>query len=118
MFLHLSVSHSVYRGCVSQHALGQTPPSRPWDTPQEDTPCPVHAGIQTPYPVHAGIHTLPPSQCMLGYMPPTPTGHCCGQYTSYWNAFLLLSLFLYFCNFLPYSIFECSHSSIGQLGGE
>ena len=31
MFLHLSVSHSVHRGCVSQHAFGADtpPPGRP-----------------------------------------------------------------------------------------
>ena len=76
MFLHLSVSHSIHRGvyipaCIKQIPLGRHPlPSACWDTP--------------------------PAQCMLGYTPfPSacwgthpPSGHCCGRYTSYCNAFL------------------------------
>ena len=37
-----SVCHSVHGGCVSQHALGQTPPGQtsPWaDTPLHQTVC-------------------------------------------------------------------------------
>ena len=60
MFLHLSVI--LFTGvCVSQHALGQTPP---W------------ADISQ----HALGQTLPPLQA---------DGYCCGWYTSYWNSFLL-----------------------------
>ena len=64
MFLHLSVSHSVHRGCVSQHAFGaDTPP--PADLPLGRNPTPLSR------------HT-----------PLLPDGHCCGRYASYWNAFL------------------------------
>ena len=57
MYLHLSVSHSVHRGCVSQHTLRQTPR---WDIPAcigADTPLCIPACI--------GADTLPP--------PPTAT---------------------------------------------
>ena len=80
MFLHLSVSHSVHGGCISQHALGQTPPpqcmlihTHPWQ---------VHAGIHTPCPVHARKH-------------PPPGGDCCGRYASYWNVFLSFDIFCF-----------------------
>ena len=96
MFLHLSVSHSVHMGCVSQHALGQTLPGRyppgrhllgrhpPGQTP----PCPVHAGIHTP-PLPSAFwdtHSLP-SACWDTH-PFPPGSHCCGRYASYWNAYL------------------------------
>ena len=71
MFLHLSVSHSVWGGlclsaCWDTHTPGQT---SPW--------------TDTPYPVHAGIHTPLPSACWDRH------GYCCRWYASYWNAFLL-----------------------------
>ena len=47
MFLHLSVSHSVHRGCLPQCMLGYTP--QPLGA---DTPPPPGAG--TPFTVHAG----------------------------------------------------------------
>ena len=93
MFSQACVKNSVHGvggcGCVSQHALGHTPP------------------------VHAGTHTHPhPAQCMLactlpgqtpppgrhthislGQIPPPPDGHCSKWYASYWNAFLFLIQF-------------------------
>ena len=137
------VCHSVHRGgCVSQHALGQTPP---WadisqhalgQTPLVRHPT-MHWGRQPPWadisqyalgqsPPQADIshhalgQTLPPGQMAtaadtplgqtypsmhwgshppqadishhaLGQtLPPRADGYCCGRYTSYWNAFLLL----------------------------
>ena len=65
MFLHLSVSHSVYGGCVSQHALRQTS---------------QHALRQMPPQADISQHTLgqtPPqadiSQHALGQTPPGQT---------------------------------------------
>ena len=65
--LHLSVSHSVHRGCLADiplgrhpmggHPMGRYPPAR--------------------HPTRAD--TLP-----------LPDGHCSGRYASYWNAFLFL----------------------------
>ena len=55
----------------------------PWEQthplPGADTP---HPGADTPHP---GADTPPAPP------PPLRYGHCCGQYTSYWNAFLLLN---------------------------
>ena len=86
------VCHSVHRGgvCTPQadtpshsDTPGQTPPAQcmlRYTPPAQcmlgySPSCPVHAGIHTPCPVHAGIWSTS------------------GQYTSYWNAFLLI-LFL------------------------
>ena len=57
MFLHLSASHSVHGGCLSQCMLEYTPPRR-----------------LTP----AGRHPLgrPPLQCILGYTPRLPNACC------------------------------------------
>ena len=41
-----------------------------------------HPLAETPSPGQT-----PPDQCLLGYTP--SSGHCSGQYASYWNAFLL-----------------------------
>ena len=104
MFLHLSVSHSVYGGVSTSVHAGIQPP-------EQTPPCPVHAGIHTPlpsacwdtHPLSSACWDTPPAQCMLGYTPPAQCmlgytvpsacwdrhGYCCGQYTSYWNAFLL-----------------------------
>ena len=48
MFLHLFVSHSVHKGGVSQHALGQTsPPPLPTATAADGThPTGVHSVYQ------------------------------------------------------------------------
>ena len=81
MFFHLSVSPSVHRGVCIPACIGAHTP----------------LGRHPPRAVHAGIH--PPAQCMLGYtslLPsacwdtPAPSGHCCGWYASYWNAFLFI----------------------------
>ena len=76
MFLHLSVSHSVQRGCLPKCMLGYT---HPW----ADTPPPG----QTLSPwVEPPANTPPPGQTP----PAKANGYCCGWYASYWNAFLLL----------------------------
>ena len=55
----------------------------------------VHAGIHTPLGKHPppGRHPLgrhPPDRHTPGQTPlPRADGHCSGQYSSYWNAFLL-----------------------------
>ena len=62
---------------------GQTPPSPRADTPslsrhptpQADTPCPMHAGIQPPHPVHARIHP-PPTATDADGMHPTGMHSC------------------------------------------
>ena len=60
MFLHLSISHSVHRGCLPHTLLFR-------HTPWADTPTGlIPPGRHPPCPVHAGIHS-PPVQCMLGY---------------------------------------------------
>ena len=85
MFLHLSVCHSVHRGGLQAHIQdggGSPGPHLGW-------------GVSRPTPgmgVGHQAHTwggLP--HCMLGYTP--PYGYCCGQYASYWNAFLLGLIF-------------------------
>ena len=74
MFLHLSVSHSVHRGGVSQHALGQIPP---WADISQ------HALGQTPprqtyppgqtYPsIHWGRHIRGAASYILSYTSPAP----------------------------------------------
>ena len=96
MFLHLSISHSVHRGCVwwtspwADAPLAGTPPPQAdtttrqtpplADTPQARTP------KQAPLP---GRH--PTGETLPGQTSPSPWalhGHCSGRYASYWNAFL------------------------------
>ena len=90
---------------LGRHHHGQTPPRQtppmgrhpPGQTPPGQThPCPVHAGIHTPLP-SACWDTHPPAQCMLGYTPPCPVHDgirsTSRRYASYWNTFLLLSVF-------------------------
>ena len=82
MFLHLSISHSVHRGCLPP-PYRQTPP---WaDTPWADTPLPSACLDTLLCPVHAGIHT------------PTSAVHeirsRSRRYASYWNAYLLSEIF-------------------------
>ena len=97
MFLHLSVI--LFRGGVSQHVMGQTPPSprkTPGRHPQEDRPAPGRhpedptPGRQTPQ----GRHQEDPPQedRPRGSRHPPADGYCCGRYASYWNAFLLHTL--------------------------
>ena len=60
-------------GCTlpqSRHPPGSRPPRA--DTSQEQTP----PGADTP----------------LEQIPPPRNGHCCGRYTSYWNAFLFIMM--------------------------
>ena len=80
MFLHLSVSHSVHRVGVSQHALGQTPLGR-------------HPHGQTYPSMHWPRHPTPQSdisQHALGQTFPLGDSYFCRQYASYSNAFLFL----------------------------
>ena len=61
---------------LGRHLPGQTPP---WaDTPQADTPLGRHPRSQTPPWADT----------------PHRDDHCSGWYTSYWNAFLLINIFL------------------------
>ena len=62
MFLHLSVSHSVYRWALPQCMLGCTPPHPPG--PETGTPPDQR---QTPSRTR-GRNPPPPEQCMLGDM--------------------------------------------------
>ena len=78
IFSQASVSHSVHRG---EGRSGRYPRAHPLGT---------HTQAQTPPPL--GRHPLgrhPPVRTT----PPPPGGHCSGQYASYWNAFLLQSIF-------------------------
>ena len=92
IFSQVSVILSM--GGVSQHALGQTPPwvdtPTPGQTPppHRQTPLAETPWADTPCPMCAGIHTPLPSACW-DTCRPTPGGRCCGQYVSYWNAYLL-----------------------------
>ena len=72
MFLHLSVSHSVYRG-------------RGVSRPRPRGVCP--GGVSRPRP---GCVCVCVSQHALRQTPPLPPadGYCCRRYASYWNAFL------------------------------
>ena len=75
---------------LSRHSPGQTSPGRhsqedtsPWQTPLlwADTPL----WVNTP-----SRQTPPMADTPEADTPQTLTdGHCCGRYTSYWNAFLL-----------------------------
>ena len=65
MFLHLFVSYSVHSGCVSQHALGQTPPleqTSPCRHPRLDR----HPPRQTP----PSGQTSPPGRHLPGQTSP------------------------------------------------
>ena len=77
-FLHLSVSHSVYRGCAC-HArpLPCTPPCHACPPAMHALPCHTH----TPA-MYAPCHARPPSYYEMRSMS--------GRYTSYWNAFLFI----------------------------
>ena len=93
MFLHLCVSHSVHRGvCVSQHALGQTPPGQTLlgRQPPSDTPLGRHPPTPTVYPSMYWGDTPCVSQHALGQTAPFDN-HCSGRYASSWNAFLFCS---------------------------
>ena len=90
MFLHLCVSHSVYRGCLPPplgRPPGQTPPTGqtapgrpPWAAPLPSACWDTHPpGHTPPCPVHAGIH--PPAQCMLGYGQKAGGTHPTGMHT-------------------------------------
>ena len=71
MFLHLSVSHSVYGGMgVWQTPPGQIPPKA--DTPRADTP----------------PGQTPPGRHLPRQTPPVDS-YCSGWYASFWNALSL-----------------------------
>ena len=98
MFLHLFVSYSVHSGCVSQHALGQTPPleqTSPCRHPRLDRhpPRQTPPSGQTSPPADTSLGRHPPCSVYAGIQPPPPVGHCCGRYASYWNAFLFTVVF-------------------------
>ena len=71
IFSQASVSHSVSRGCVSRHAVGQTPLHRQTPLWADNPSAQCMVGYTSLCPVHAGIHP-----------------HCCGRYASHCNAFL------------------------------
>ena len=86
IFTGVCQSFCSHGGRVSQHVLGQTPPS--WvDTPQTDTPFPPGRHPPDRHPLPAGRH--PQADNPLKQTP--PSGHCCGRYASYWNAYLLFN---------------------------
>ena len=95
IFSQVSVSHSVHRGGVWQtppgrHSTRQTPPwtDIPGQTPhQADNPLLPSACWNTPHLTSACWDT-----------PLSPSDHCTGRYTSYWNAFLLI-VDLYFTDY-------------------
>ena len=114
MFLHLSVSHSLHRGCLPQCMLGHThTPSLARHPPGQTTP-------QTDNPLHSACWDTPTVQCMLGYTPLHSAcwdrhGYYCGRYASYWNAFLFWFNFMnnmpniqYVCYVLGYLSFVSS----------
>ena len=88
--LHLSVSHSVHRGCLLQCMLGYMPlgrqpppPGQTHPTPGRHPPRQTSPWTDTPLGRHPlGRHPL------LDRPLPWADGHCSRRYTSYWNAFL------------------------------
>ena len=116
MFLHLSVSHSVHRGGVSQHAMGQMPPTprkklgrlppslqeETRKTPPSSRKKPGRLPPSSP-PPRKKPGRLPPSsppprkksgRPSWKTDPPPPSSACweiratSGRYASYWNAYL------------------------------
>ena len=87
MFLHLSVSHSVNRwgGCLAPGPGGRL---GVWP-------------VSSPRPGGAGPGGCLSQHALRETPPPPADGYCCGRYASYWNAFLLLGLFVIVkCTFL------------------
>ena len=116
MFLHLSVSHSVHGGSVSQHALGQTP--HPWQTypsmqwgrhplgqtypscTRADTPS-RHPPWQTYPSMHRGRHP-PEGRHSPGQMATAADGtHPTGMHSCYC---IILLFILFFCAFFSDSL--------------
>ena len=107
MFLQVSVCPQGGRGCPPQCMVGytlpgaDTPQSRhpleqkaPQEqtTPQEQTPPQKQTAPQSRHP-HPPRADTPGNRCTPhpgSRHPPPRDGHCCGRYTSYWNALLFL----------------------------
>ena len=107
MFLHLSVI--LFTGGLSQCMLGYhhlgagTAPPGP-GTSQDQTPPWDQAPPRTRHLPRSRY--LPDQACPQSRPPGTPPspaadGYCCGQYTSYWNAFLLNLILGSFVNSSP-----------------
>ena len=104
MFLHVSVSHSVQRvdgghgfpACIAGLRGSECIPAclaglqaHTWGVSR-----PTPRGYPGPHLGGSKAHTWRGvSQHALRQTPPL-NGYCCGWYTSYWNAFLFLILFL------------------------
>ena len=90
--------HPQVRHPQVRHPPGQTPPmsdNPPCQTPPGQIPPqvrhPSEPEVDTPPQVrHPPGQTPPRSDTSRQIpLPPPGDGHCCGQYASYWNAFLL-----------------------------
>ena len=110
MFLHVSVSHSVYRvGCaipaciaggipaclaagsgavLSQHAL-QVVSQHALQWGGGVIPACIAGGIPACLAARGVCSWGVPAPGGCGDPPPKADGYCCGRYASYWNAFLL-----------------------------
>ena len=106
MFLHVSMI-LFPEGVVSQHALQVSRPtprgklrglvrgvSRPTSKGELEgsglggSPDPHPGG--SPGPHHGGLQAHTQGGVSQHALRQTPNGYCCGQYASYWNAFLFL----------------------------
>ena len=128
MSVHRGVSASVHAGIPhppgvdtpqvrppgSRHPPGQTPPrvdTLQEQTPPGQTPCPLGADTPPPCQTHPQSRHHPPQNLFsflhffsfLFCTPPprfsTGDAHRCGWYASYWNAFLLHTVFTMFVDF-------------------
>ena len=94
-----SVNRDGGAGCLPKCMLGytppdqkQTPPGPEADTPQtrgRHTPRSDIPGSDTPQVRHPPRSDTPEVRQPPGSDSPPGDGHCCAQYASYWNAFLL-----------------------------
>ena len=94
-------SWGFWPGGLSRPTPGQVSKS----TPGGSRPTPGGGGVSRPIPRGYGPGIMDyynprgiiPA-CTEAESPPSADGYCCGQYASYWNAFLLLDKVMMSCN--------------------